>query len=260
MATPTMTVKNRIAPPQQASKENNVTEYKCGDETIRLSPATVRRYLVNGNGEVTDQEVAMFIGLCKYQHLNPFLREAYLIKYGNQAATIVTGKEAITKRAMRNATFLGQQAGVVIHHEEDGTLEYRTGSLVIPGERLVGGWAKVFVKGYTEPIEAAVSIDEYIGRKNDGSVNSQWSKKPATMIRKVALMQALREAFPEDLGGMYASEEVGGADDSGMIAPVTPQEPQEAIIEARVVETPAAPQNGAGKPAQATVDDLQGVF
>lgn len=258
MATPTMTVKNRIAP-QQAPKEN-VTEYKCGDETIRLSPATVRRFLVNGSGEATDQEVAMFIGLCKYQHLNPFLREAYLIKYGNQPATIVTGKEAITKRAMRNSTFLGQQAGVVIYHEEDGSLEYRTGSLVIPGERLVGGWAKVFVKGYNEPIEAAVSFEEYVGRKGDGSINSQWAKKPATMIRKVALMQALREAFPEDLGGMYASEEFGGAEESTMIAPVTPQEPQETIVEAQVVETPAATQKSAGKPAPATVDDLQGVF
>lgn len=27
------------------------------------------------------------------------------------------------------------------------------------------------------------------------------------MIRKVALVQALREAFPEDLGGMYSAEE-----------------------------------------------------
>lgn len=149
---------------------------------------------------------------------------------------------------------------MVIYHEDVGSLEYRTGSLVIPGERLVGGWAKVFVKGYNEPIEAAVSFEEYVGRKGDGSINSQWAKKPATMIRKVALMQALREAFPEDLGCMYASEEFGEADDSGMIAPVTPQEPQEAIVEARSVETPAAPQNSAGKAAPATVDDLQGVF
>lgn len=259
----TTTVRNRIATPQQQqAPRESVTEYKCGDETIRLSPATVRRYLVNGSGEVTDQEVAMFIGLCKYQHLNPFLREAYLIKYGNQPATIVAGKEAITKRAMRNETFLGQQAGVVIHHEETGELEYRTGSLLIPGEKLVGGWAKVFVKGYNEPIEAAVSFDEYVGRKSDGSINGQWSKKPATMIRKVALVQALREAFPEDLGGMYASEEVG-ADDSAVIAPVTPQEPQEQPPQPEQVKRITQTAETAGKAtqdAQETADDLQGVF
>lgn len=203
-------------------------EYKVGDETVKLSPAIIRNYLVNGNGNVTDQEVAMFLNLCRYQHLNPFLREAYLIKFGSQPATIVTGKDAITKRAMRNPTYKGQQAGVVIFHEESGELEYRPGSLVMNGEQLVGGWAKVFVEGYEVPIEAVVSLQEYIGTKNDGTVNGQWSKKPATMIRKVALVQALREAFPEDLGGMYSSEEMNvDLDESATAAPIEiPQQPE----------------------------------
>lgn len=50
---------------------------------VKLNPTIVRKFLVNGNGAVTDQEIAMFLGLCKYQSLNPFLREAYLIKYGS---------------------------------------------------------------------------------------------------------------------------------------------------------------------------------
>ena len=32
---------------------------------------------------------------------------------------------------------------------------------------------------------------------------------PATMIRKTAMVQALREAFPETLGGLYIAEEQG---------------------------------------------------
>ena len=32
---------------------------------------------------------------------------------------------------------------------------------------------------------------------------------PATMIRKVALVQALREAFPSELSGMYDQSEMG---------------------------------------------------
>ena len=53
-------------------------------------------------------------------------------------------------------------------------------------------------------------MDEYAGRKKDGSLNGQWSKKPATMIRKVALVQALRESFPHNIvSGMYTAEEVG---------------------------------------------------
>jgi phage recombination protein Bet len=213
-----MAVNNSIAArPQQTDK---LIEYKCGEEIVKLSPSIIRNYLVNGNGNVTDQEVAMFLNLCRFQHLNPFLKEAYLIKFGNQPATIVTGKEAITKRAMRNAKYAGQQAGIVIFHHESGELEYRPGALLMKDEQLIGGWAKVYVKGYDVPIEAVVSFDEYVGRKSDGSVNGQWEKKPATMIRKVALVQALREAFPEDLGGMYASEEVGVEINEAAMAPV----------------------------------------
>lgn len=238
-----MAVTNSIA--KRPQQNNKTVEYKCGEETVKLSASIIRNYLVNGNGNVTDQEVAMFLNLCRFQHLNPFLREAYLIKFGNQPATIVTGKEAITKRAMRNPKYAGQQAGIVIFNQESGALEYRNGALLMNGEKLVGGWAKVYVKGYEVPIEAVVSYDEYVGVKNDGSVNSQWAKKPATMIRKVALVQALREAFPEDLGGLYASEEVGVDINESAITPIDtsviseqndpqdqdPQDEQESISE-----------------------------
>ena len=103
------------------------------------------------------------------------------------------------------------------------------------GEHLVGGWAKVFVKGYEVPIEAVVSFDEYVGTTKDGTINSQWSKKPATMIRKVALVQALREAFPEDLGGLYASEEVGVDFDETAMAPVDIEQPQSQQAEPVVI-------------------------
>ena len=225
-----MAVNNTLAPKKKEDFNSKTVKYKCGEEEVVLSPSIIRNYLVNGNGNVTDQEIAMFLNLCRFQHLNPFLREAYLIKFGNQAATIVVGKEAITKRAMRNEKYAGQTAGIVIYHEESGELEYRPGSLLMEGEQLVGGWAKVYVKGYDVPIEAVVSYQEYVGTTKDGTVNSQWSKKPATMIRKVALVQALREAFPEDLGGMYSSEEMNiELDETATAAPV--EIPQDAPMD-----------------------------
>lgn len=246
-----MAVNNSLRP-QQKPMTDKAVEYKCGEETVKLSPAIIRNYLVNGNGNVTDQEVVMFLNLCRFQHLNPFLREAYLIKFGNQPATIVTGKDAITKRAYRNPKFAGQQAGVVIFHPESGELEHRNGSLLMANEQLVGGWAKVYVKGYEVPIEAVVSYQEYVGTKNDGTVNGQWQKKPATMIRKVALVQALREAFPEDLGGLYASEEMNiDLDEAATAAPVEipqPDAPQEMPQETSWAE----PEQ------QTTMEELQG--
>jgi hypothetical protein len=37
---------------------------------------------------------------------------------------------------------------------------------------------------------------------------SNWKSMPATMIRKVPLVQSLREAFPDEFGGMYSPEEM----------------------------------------------------
>lgn len=187
-------------------QERGVTEYEVGGQMVKLSPTLIKKYLVNGTGDVTDQEVMMFLSLCKFQKLNPFLREAYLIKYGNQPATIVTGKEAFMKRAMRNPRYMGHEAGVVVRLE-DGLLDNRVGTVVLEGEKLVGGWARVHIEGWKVPMMLTVSFAEYVGRKSNGEVNQQWSTKPASMIRKVALVQALREAFPEDLGGMYTPEE-----------------------------------------------------
>ena len=231
-------VTNTIATRTRQMPDKTV-EYKVGDETVKLSPSIIRNYLVSGNGPVTDQEIAMFLNLCRYQHLNPFLREAYLIKYGNQAATMVVGKDAILKRAFKNPKFAGHEAGVIVFIPESGELDYRPGALVLDGEQLVGGWAKVHVKDYNVPVEVVASFKEYAGKKknSDGSwtLNSQWASKPATMIRKVALTQALREAFPEDLGGLYGSEEMNVDIDEMALAPVNVEE---ATVMPEVIEEP----------------------
>ena len=65
---------------------------------------------------------------------------------------------------------------------------------------------QIFIDGKEDEYQS-VGFDEYVGRKKDGSLNSQWAKKPATMIRKVAVVQALREAFPDRFQGLYAHEE-----------------------------------------------------
>lgn len=198
-----------------------------------LTAETVRNYLVSGGGNVTDQEVVMFLELCKAQKLNPFVKDAYLIKYGNQAAQIVTGKDVFIKRAYENPNFDGMRAGVVIL-KKDGSLEYREGSLKLPNETLVGGWCEVYLKDKRCPAKAVVSFDEYAGRKANGQLNSMWANKGATMIRKVAQSQALREAFPSEFRGCYQKEELGAEYD----APTTEIPPEVIERKETVVEHP----------------------
>lgn len=179
---------------------SDIVRYATDHGEVTLSPSIIRQYLVSGSGNVSDQEVEMFLQLCRYQGLNPFLRDAYLIKYGNSPATVVVGKDVHMKRAAKHPDFAGLQAGVVI--KADQGIERREGSLVLDDEVLVGGWAKVLRKNLVEPIFAEVALSEYDQKQ------ALWNSKKGTMIRKVALAHALREAFPEDLQGLYAQEEM----------------------------------------------------
>ena len=191
---------------------NELIKYNTDHGEVELSPEIIRNYLVPANSKVTDQEVKLFLELCKFQGLNPFLREVYLVKYGDSPASIVTGKEVFTKRAMANPKFAGLEAGIIVVN--NGKVMRREGSMKLPGEQLVGGWAKVHINGYAIPFAEEVSIEEYSG------VGPLWKSKPATMIRKVAIVHALREAFPEQFEGLYSQEEINKIDSSTL--PETP--------------------------------------
>ena len=237
---------NRQVP---ATRDQTTTYALANGEEIKLSTSTVREYLVRGNGAVSDQEVMMFIALCKSQKLNPFVNDAYLIKYGDrQPASIVVGKGALEKRAELDPDYDGKENGIIVL-SENGELEYRQGALAAKGENIVGGWATVYRKDRGRPEHVEVSFDEYVGRKSNGEINGQWATKPATMIQKVAVAQALRQAFPNDLNGMYASEEMDQAQ----------PEPIEMPVSAPVESIPApAPEVITVDPVQQrfTADDL----
>ena len=65
-----MAVNNRIAPAQ--AKKNDVKEYMANGEVVRLSPAIIRKYLVNGGGRLGDRLRTLHNGYrCNgYNHRN----------------------------------------------------------------------------------------------------------------------------------------------------------------------------------------------
>lgn len=226
---------------QTAAQGDGIVTYMAGNEEIRLSPDIVKRYLVSGGGNVTDQEVFMFLQMCRTQHLNPFLREAYCIKYGDRSpATLVVGKETFMKRARRNPDYQGSEAGIIVRDRETGEVKEVPGTVFVKGQELVGGWARVYISGLAVPSYISVPFNEYAGRKSDGSLNGMWASKPATMIRKVALLQALREAFPEDMGGLYGAEEINTVDVEKL--PEAPVVVPGTVVEKQPEKEPEQPQ------------------
>lgn len=211
---------------------NELIQYETDHGKVSLSEAIVKQLLLPSDTKVTAQELGMFLKVCEHQKLNPFLREVYLVKYGEgQPASIVTGKEVFTKRAQKNQDFAGMEAGITIRRQ-DATIERRDGSLLLSGEQLVGGWCKVYIKGYNVPMFDEVAFHEYVGKKSDGTPTKMWLTKPATMIRKVAIVHALREAFPDMYEGLYSQEEINTIDSSQLpqnIVDVTEIPKQESV-------------------------------
>ena len=174
----------------------------AGGDHFSVSFEEVRHFIC---AKATDAECKIFLETCRAYRLNPFTREAYLIHYDNKSdetpATIVLGKNCYLQMAERHPAYDGFEAGVIVLN--DGGVEYREGSAVYDGEELLGGWARVYRKDRTRPSYDEVKFSEY----NTGK--SLWAAKPVTMIRKVALVHALREAFPSTYGLTYDESEIG---------------------------------------------------
>lgn len=186
--------------------EHKITYSDMAGNKVDLSIPAIKQYICPGS-PISDAEAYMFLTLCQFNGLNPFLRDAYCIKYGSDPAAMVVSKAALLKRAQKNPKYRGIKSGVIVR-TANGEVVERNGEFYLPDDELVAAWAKVFVDNYVEPIYSSVNLREYMKTK-DGKPTGKWKDAPATMIVKVAEAHALREAFPQDLGGLYNAEEMG---------------------------------------------------
>lgn len=183
---------------KQATDKGLIT-YNVAGQEVKLSFDIVKNFLTKGSGSVTDQDLVQFISICKYNQLNPFLNEAYLVKFGTAPAQMIVSKEALMKRADECKEYKGIQAGIIVLRNNE-TIELE-GAFYLSTDKLIGGWAKVYRSDRDFPIIAKVRLEEYDKKQ------SSWKEMASTMIAKVAKVQALREAFPAQLGAMYTQEE-----------------------------------------------------
>ena len=175
--------------------------YEVNGETVNLSFQIVRNFITRGSKDVSDAECIMFISLCKANKLNPFVGEAWLVKYDrNTPAQMLTARDAFMKRAETCDKYEGFQSGVIVIR--NNKVEEQEGEFFLPSDQLVGGWARVYRSDRKFPTVSRVRIEEYNTKK------STWASKPATMIQKVAEAHAFRKAFPVVMSGLYIPEEM----------------------------------------------------
>lgn len=198
---------------KEEKKEVGIVTYVANGLEVKLSPSIVQNYIVGNGSKITMAEYKFFSELCRARGLNPFLKEAYCIKYGNQPATIVVSKDVIEQRAETFQQYDGKESGIIVRIKATGEIVERNGCFWMKEyEDLVGGWCRVHRKDRSTPEYMSVSLEEVAQRKSDGTLNANWTNKPATMVEKVAKVRALRAAFPKDFCGMYIADEMPVSD------------------------------------------------
>lgn len=160
---------------------------------------------------LTPQEVKQFAGISKAMQLNPFKREIYCVAYGKgdyRTLSIITGYETYLKRAERTGQLTGWKCWTEGEYKIEKRTVKKTGQngdynkeYNVPVGNLVAK-IKITKKGWTEPFEHEVYLDEY------AQSNEMWTKA-RTMLKKVCMAQGFKLAFPDELGGLpYTEEEV----------------------------------------------------
>lgn len=154
---------------------------KWDNEQLELIKQTVAK-------GATNAELQMFVEFCKSTRLNPFKREIWFIKTP-QGVQIMTGIAGFLTIANAHPQYDGMEVSI----QEDGG-------------KLISATAKVYRKDRKYPSVATVYLKEYFKPSRTG--NGLWEKMPRMMLQKVAKSVALREAFSQELAGLYTAEEM----------------------------------------------------
>ena len=157
---------------------------------------------------LTKGEFEQFVEIAQGFGLNPFKREIYANKYGNNFSVIV-GYETYIKRAERSGLLSGWSV------KTDGTVNFQK-----PKESTLKAEITIHRRDFQHPFIHEVYFSEYFGTTKDGVLNKFWGSKPMTMIKKVAMAQGFRLCFSDELGGMpYTAEEMNTMDADHVVIP-----------------------------------------
>ena len=157
--------------------DTNLTEVKF-DDVVVTKDDVVKFLCPKANAK----EIYMAMGIMASFKLNPFKREVHLIKYGDRPAEVVVGYEIYLKRAERTGKLKGWKAWI----DKEKNL----------------ACVKIWRADWSEPFEWEVALSEFNKKQ------ATWNQMPSFMGKKVAIAQAFRLAFPDDVGGLpYTKDE-----------------------------------------------------
>jgi phage recombination protein Bet len=133
---------------------------------------------------LTEPEFMLFAEMCRATGLNPATKEIWAIKAGGRLQ-LMTGINGFLRIANSHPEFDGME----VAFEWDG-------------KTLVSCTVKVHRKDRKYPSVGTAYMTEYAKQ------TSIWRTMPTVMLSKCAKSLAIREAFIQELGGLYTAEEM----------------------------------------------------
>jgi phage recombination protein Bet len=197
----------------------------------------IKRTICNG---ATNDELALFIQQCNRTGLDPFSRQIHAVKRWNKDAKrevmqIQVGVDGFRLIAERTGVYDGQEGPYWCG--DDGVWK----DVWLSDTPPVAAKVLVYRKGVDRPFVSVARWKSFVQMTRDGTPTRFWATMPDVMLAKCSETSALRKAFPNDLSGLYAPEELGEEEEPAPPARTRAQQQpakQQAIAPPMVDATP----------------------
>ncbi len=252
--------------PQVDQRDNSTAVTTLQPSRLPISPAVAREFDVSSAqwrvlvdqifpNAKTVEAITMALSYCRSRNLDIFKKPVHIVPMwstalGRMVETVWPGIAEIRTTAARTGEYAGideVQFGPMVERTFSGQTGSGNRAETISKMVRFPEWASVvvyrFVKGQKIAFHTKIFWEETYASVGKSDVpNDMWARRPRGQFDKCVEAAALRKAFPEEVGSMYAAEEMEGRvidHDAGPKAspqPPKPPAPPAPPAETEVVE------------------------